>query len=622
MTTNKLGNGANANEGVEHIKALPEQTTNELRPQSAPPFQENAVVVLGGHHFNVNTQELDLTFVPYEAEGRLRMALRVAGTDFFQDIDDSQLNAAKDYWERKLPSESPQVYRGEYLAACLFFKAKQDPTFADELHKIAATETALLHWIQQFSLEHPDDRYEIGVHDADATLILSTLLSLEKTADLLRFGPTCRGIVHLFWAFYHNEEQKRTWENSAKSLHQLQTLFGGSWQGYANTMIVELNRAIKQFLTKQNLFFSPQDFAQAGDYLLEELKSGPDFTTSVEAMQLAQEFVQILDIRKKHREFEEDLRILKNTLSNQFALTLAWLIGCDTRIRPSYRHYYIEAVGVLLTGKRLERHVNSATTQVTLNGLRGDHPRLRNQTLPLLLDEFILRLQNFMDVDVPAFRAYQQVHRRLLDRERKHLNLQRFKPKILDSFAQNRLLTEVYLPLIADNLAKQIGTVNDEQDTDLMGLLLLISPPGHGKNTLLEYIAKKLGLAFVKIDCLHLESHVTELDPAAAPNNIAQQELEKLNLALEMGTNVMLHLANIQCSHPEFLQKFVPLADARRKIHGFWQGKKKIYNLQGKRFYLVMTGNISTESADIFEIPVMLAERADIYSLDKIVEWS
>ncbi len=33
-----------------------------------------------------------------------------------------------------------------------------------------------------------------------------------------------------------------------------------------------------------------------------------------------------------------------------------------------------------------------------------------------------------------------------------------------------------------------------------MGMLLLISPPGYGKTTLMEYVANRLGLTFMKIN--------------------------------------------------------------------------------------------------------------------------
>ena len=616
---NELGDNIKADDIEGQLKSARDQASRELRDKQEIFAEDGAVIILGKHRFSVNTQILELTLVVHEVDNRPKMAIHLSGTDFFQDLEDTQLNEAKAYWERHLVSESPNVYRSEYLAALLFFKAQQESAFAETLRKAALTENGLLTLIRQLTAEHYDEGYERGVHDVDAAMILEKLLSLDSSADLLRFGPICRGVVHLFWAFYDNKEQRQIWESSAKSLQQLQTLFGGGWQAFANTLIVELNRAIKQFLKKQSLSLPAPDLIQTGEYLLEELKSGPDFTTSMEAMRLAHDFKQVLEERDKRREFEEGLRTLRNTLSNQFALTLAWLSGYDTQVERSFRHYYVEAVGVLLTGTHLARHVNSATTEIKATGLLGQHPRIKERTLHLLLDEFILRLQHFMEIDVPAFRAYRQLRQQIVERERKQLRLQEFKPQALTSFVRNRLINEVYLPLIGDNFAKQMGTLGDEKRTDLMGMLLLISPPGYGKTTLMEYLAHRLGLIFVKINCPTLGHQVTAVDPAEAPNATARQELEKLNLALEMGNNVMLYLDDIQHSNPEFLQKFISMADAQRKIEGVWRGQSQTYDLRGKRFCLVMAGNPYTESGETFKIPDMLANRADIYNLGDVL---
>ena len=56
------------------------------------------------------------------------------------------------------------------------------------------------------------------------------------------------------------------------------------------------------------------------------------------------------------------------------------------------------------------------------------------------------------------------------------------------------------MPLIGDNLAKQIGAAGRSKRTDNMGMLLLVSPPG-GKTTLMEYIASRLNMIMVKINC-------------------------------------------------------------------------------------------------------------------------
>ena len=169
------------------------------------------------------------------------------------------------------------------------------------------------------------------------------------------------------------------------------------------------------------------------------------------------------------------------------------------------------------------------------------------------------------------------------------------------------------------NLAKQMGTVGDNKRTDLMGLLMMISPPGYGKTTLMEYVASRLGLIFMKINCPSLGHDVLSLDPQQAPNATARRELEKLNLALEMGNNVMLYLDDIQHTHAEFLQKFISLCDGTRRVEGVWKGEPKSYDMRGKKFCVVMAGNPYTESGETFKVPDMLANRADIYNLGDIL---
>jgi hypothetical protein len=189
----------------------------------------------------------------------------------------------------------------------------------------------------------------------------------------------------------------------------------------------------------------------------------------------------------------------------------------------------------------------------------------------------------------------------------------------MSSFVRNRLIDKVYLPLIGSNLAKQIGTAGEGKRTDLMGMLLLISPPGYGKTTLMEYIANRLGIIFMKINGPALGHSVISVDPTEAPNATAREELEKLNLAFEIGDNVMIYLDDIQHCNPEFLQKFISMADAQRKIEGVYKGKTKTYDFRGKKVCVIMAGNPYTESGEKFRIPDMLANRADIYNLGDIL---
>src|SRR5699024_2537797 len=146
----------------------------------------------------------------------------------------------------------------------------------------------------------------------------------------------------------------------------------------------------------------------------------------------------------------------------------------------------------------------------------------------------------------------------------------------------------------------------------------LISPPGYGKTTLMEYVAARLGLVLVKVNGPALGHGVTSLDPAEAPDATSRQEVEKISFALEMGSNTMLYLDDIQHTNPELLQKFISLCDGQRRMEGVWQGRTRTYDLRGKRFAVCMAGNPYTEQGKRCRITYMLANRADAYNLSDV----
>lgn len=266
-----------------------------------------------------------------------------------------------------------------------------------------------------------------------------------------------------------------------------------------------------------------------------------------------------------------------------------------------------------------ERSTSKVSLESQVNNLLGEHIRIHQQTLTFAVDDFLNRLHHHDTQVIPAYRRYLAMRSEILHDSKETLRLDEFMPRPLSSFVRNRLINESYLPLIGDNLAKQMGTVGEDKRTDLMGILMMISPPGYGKTTLMEYVANRLGLIFMKINCPSLGHDVTSLDPEKAPNATAREELNKINLAFEMGNNVMLYLDDIQHTHAEFLQKFISLGDGTRRIDGVWQGKTKTYDMRGKKFCVVMAGNPYTESGEAFKVPDMLANRADIYNLGDIM---
>ncbi|NOK04453.1 MULTISPECIES: DNA repair ATPase [Myxococcus] len=615
----ELQDSVRADEVMSRVKSAKQDALRALRDRQDLFADGDNVIKLGTYRFNVNTQPLDLTLLPRDGE----LYLQLTGTDYAQKVDDAELLKYRDLWDQHLVSESPAVYRSEYLAGCLLADAEDGKRgqSLDALHEALISGT-LLEKVRAYAADRFDEGYERGVHDADAVSILEKLLGLHQGAGLLRFAPVPRAWAALYWAFDADEAARTVFQRRARSLARLRTTFasGGSMAEVGEA----LGERIATFLTANGLAHSPAEPRQAGRYLVEELGAErPRFTTSGEAVALRDAFLHELDRHGTRSAFEDDLRGLEKDLGARLDLARVWLDGylAQREGGPGDSvHVALETAVLLLTGSKLDRETAGALTATEVSALLGNHSRIQDRKLPLRLDEFLARLGEFRQVRVPQYQAYRALLRDLLERERRKLRLEELTPKVLSSFVRNRLIDEVYLPLIGANLAKQLGAAGEGKRTDRMGMLLLMSPPGYGKTTLMEYVASRLGLTFVKVNGPALGHSVKSLDPAEAPNATSRQEVERINLSFEMGNNVMLYLDDIQHTDPELLQKFISLCDGQRRVEGVWNGRTRTYDLRGKKFCVVMAGNPYTETGERFRIPDMLANRADTYNLGDILD--
>ncbi|RSN03477.1 DNA repair ATPase [Nonomuraea sp. WAC 01424] len=592
-----LGDAVRAEELDGRVKAAQQEAGRALRDRLDLFSDGGETLRLGHHRFAVNTQPIDLTLVPHVERGgtgrdgeHVVMQFAITGTDYRAPVPASFADT-RPFWDQLLVSETPDMYRAEHLAVSLLASVRPGDPLAD--------------LVRQAAEQRYDEGYERGVHDHDATLILDALLRLHEDAGLLRYPPEARAAAQLFWAFGTDEVSRKTFATRAASLVRARVVFGRT--PALESLAAELGTLIAAFSTDQDA--GENVAGLAGEYLVEELGGSPaGFVTSKAARDLLDGFRQRLGPAGS-REFEGELAALP--LPERLQLARAW-IGAYQR-RPEVA----EAVAVHLCD--LPRHDSSAATEETVEGLLGAHPRIEDRRLRIRLDELLTRAHAFARERVPAYRAYQRRRNELVEQERHRLRLDEYKPKVMSAFVRNRLLDEVYLPLIGDNLAKQLGAAGAGKRTDQMGLLLLISPPGYGKTTLMEYVASRLGLVFVKVNGPALGHGVTSLDPADAPDATARQEVEKISFALETGNNTLLYLDDIQHTSPELLQKFISLCDAQRRIEGVWNGRTRTYDLRGKRFAVCMAGNPYTESGQRFRIPDMLANRADVWNLGDVL---
>ncbi|OIK27952.1 DNA repair ATPase [Streptomyces malaysiense] len=610
----ELGDSVRAEELDGRLKAARQEAARALRDRGDLYADDGRTLLLGGHRFAVNTQPLDLALVP-AADG---LALAVTGTDYRAPVTDPGFASTRPYWDRHLPSESPEVYRAEYLAARLL-------TAHGPAALAAADDLAGL--VRRAAQESYDEGYERGVHDHDATLILAALLPLYDAAGPLRHEPAARAGAQLFWTHGTTEAARAAWTRRAVSLARARDAFGPT--AALGDLVAELAAAIGRWARTEagGEPSAADDRADAGQgrwsaeaaaaYLFDELTGGTgpeDFVLGGVARALLDKFRQALAGSDYGRDLEglTELRARRQVVE-------AWLTAYATASGSDAAPGELaEAVAAELC-PALPRYDGDARLGTTVEGLLGAHPRVPGGRLELRLDEFLARTARHTAHDVPGFRAYQRRRGALLTGERERLRMDDHRPRVMPAFVRNRLVDEVYLPLIGDSLARQLGTTGAGKRTDTGGLLLLVSPPGYGKTTLMEYVADRLGLMLVKISGPALGHHVTSLDPADAPNATARREVEKINFALAAGNNTLLYLDDIQHTSPELLQKFIPLCDATRRVDGVWDGEPRTYDLRGKRFAVCMAGNPYTESGDRFRIPDMLANRADVWNLGDVL---
>ncbi|MFF4756138.1 DNA repair ATPase [Streptomyces sp. NPDC002514] len=581
----ELGDPVKAEELDGRLKSARQDALRALRDRAELYTDDGRTLRLGTHRFAVNTQPLDLTLVPH-GDG---LAFALTGTDYRSPVTDPDFTATRSYGDRPLPSESPEVYRAEYLAARLL--AEHGPA--------ALADADLPALVRQAAEAAYDEGYERGVHDHDAVLVLTVLLRLHEDAGPLRHEPAARAAAQLYWAHDTTAGEREVWTRRAVSLARARNTFGPA------PAIAGLKQELAEAIGAED----------AAAYLFEELTTGPEgFVISGGTRTLLDTFRRTAGTSA----YDDDLAALGD-LAARRQLVEAWLTSYTAATGTGVLAGDLaEAVAAELC-PGLTRYDSHAPLTGTVEGLLGAHPRITDRTLSLRIDEFLARTHAFRTHDVPGHRAHQRRRTELAAAEHARLRLDEYRPRTMSAFVRGRLIDEVYLPLIGDSLAKQLGTTGASKRTDTGGLLLLVSPPGYGKTTLMEYVADRLGLLLVRVDGPALGPAVTSLDPAEAPNATARQEVEKINFALAAGNNTLLYLDDIQHTSPELLQKFIPLCDATRRVEGVRDGRPHTHDLRGKRFAVCMAGNPYTESGERFRVPDMLANRADVWNLGDVL---
>jgi hypothetical protein len=611
-----LDDAVRVEEIQSRLKTTREEVIRQLKDRQELYDDGGETIRLGKHKFAVNNQPLDLTTVIREGE----LCLHLTGTQFFEPLYDVDLVAARDLWQQELISENAQVYRGEFLAIDLFeqitrMAANARPTSIDAA------------WVQKQIANRFSEGYAKGVHDHDGALILNALVKIDSGLGLLRHPPSVRAAAALWWQRLLSKAQRNSLVSWIGGFAHLAKAFPGArpaqdFRARIAELVLDPTSSWNGWLKAFPTVTAPS----IAHYLFDMLVSSPaTLAYSGAAMTLFDAFNASINQTDRKSWVTDTMKANDARPIEAFVLARNWAEAfieskatAPDSIDPAVG-YVDELALLIMQGGLLDGQRLDAVAAVQVTGLTGSHARIVSGSLNVHFHDLTARLNAYCDDVVKRFVKFGEAKQRVLEAARRGMRLDEFKPKVLTSFVRNRLIDEVYLPMIGDNLAKQMGTSGEGKRTDRMGLLLLISPPGYGKTTLMEYVANRLGVVFMKINGPAIGHGVTSLDPAEAPNAAAREEVERLNLALEMGDNMMLYLDDIQHTNPELLQKFISLCDATRKIEGVRNGKTRTFDLRGRRVAVVMAGNPYTESGERFQIPDMLSNRADVYNLGEII---
>ena len=592
----ELGDVSKAENLENSLKTSLEDALRILKDKTELFADGENIISLGSYKFAVNKQALDLTVVRRED----KLFYHLTGTNFYHELKDADIIKYRPIWEQEVVSENKQVYRAEYLAYLAFQESRNAKNFD-------AKEFIARRVEQSYS-----ESYMKGVHDYDAFQIYESLVNMTGQLGVLSFRPQIRVASQLFWHSIAKDEKDLLRGLIVSANNVLKAFPGSQNYNYVTSRIQDMFLEWNQYFDTEKIRPNLVSF-----YLFSEFADNPAFTVSEQAKELEKEFLSYLKENKLWESFDADVSDDSFSTVERYYLVRNWL-SSFIDLSEKLKKYRGEAACILLL-KEHSFELRRSTDIIEIEDLRGTHSVIENNIYKVDYHRLVQKLAIFTRVDVPVFNEFTKLKETLIQNFKKSLKVNELKPRVLTSFVRNKLINEIYLPLIGANLSKQLGVAGDNKRTARMGMLLLLSPPGYGKTTLMEYLANIMGLNFVKINGPTIGHSITSIDPSEAKTSGAREELKKINLSFEMADNVMLYLDDIQHCSSEFLQKFISLADGQRKMDGIFEGESKTYDLRGKRFCVIMAGNPYTESGEKFQIPDMLANRADVYNLGDVI---
>jgi hypothetical protein len=469
-----IGDTVKSDDLQTRLKTLQDDAVRQFKDRKELFSDGGNVLKFGRHRFSVNTQELELSIVLHEGAP----CFHLSGTAFFEPVESEEFLATRDVWEQQVISENSRVYRAEWLAWQMLEQGvvSEEPTLA-EVHEFMAPRYA--------------EGYTKGVHDEDALRILGTILPAHRALGLLRSGPRVRSLAMLFWEI-HRVTAEGARLGALVATHGSMRRFFSAPDAEIHPLRSALERALLEFVQRSHaaaLLVTMSDSkpeSMAGDaaaYLFEQLAAGGPIPVSAEAAAWTDGFKLALNTRGAASEFAKSIESLAEDPEQRFLVIFDWMSGhlraTDGQPQSPYRTpqlaWLAESAAHWVRGGIEQLGVVEVSSSIRAEGLRGQHAAIADGGI-YETDYHAVRnrLTRFARHDVPAFEASARLKQRLIENRRAQIRLDEFKAKVMSAFVRNRLINDVYLPIIGENLAKQIGTVGGDTRTDRSGLFLLV----------------------------------------------------------------------------------------------------------------------------------------------------
>lgn len=620
-----MGDSVLAGTYSQKLKMLRSEAITATRDRAELFEKGGSVIKLGKHRFSVNSRTPEFNIV--ESNG-VPTAI-VASTGFKQEVVDERLAAMSDYYGMSVPTESESLYRGAYLAYLVIRHIKDSKLdssgYVDEMvnqWRFDRTD-AMDGLFDEVMKSNYDGGFVRGVHDVDAKRIFQAVYPMLGSGDsgvfsvsetrqnalMLAKGMTGDGMVSILVDGLRDASKLMSIqvakESGMATLSAIEAV-KSAWKVAALGNSSVGNLVIGETGSEELMRNCPNEdqFAAIAEYLLACYREG------VVRLVLPKEVGEVVDYVIES--IPENLR--SNVNFDTFAALVAHKFPSLSTELISEGFSALKLVGA----HKVELAFEDKNSQFMVDGLVGEHKSLSSGVLSGDIEQFVNACAEHFEVHAPKFLELVKLRQEISREMQNQLRLEELKPKPMAGFVRNELIKKCYLPMVGDSLASQIGTLGSNKAGQSGGLLLM-SPPGYGKTTLLEYLSNAMGMLFVKVNGPAIGHNVTSIIPDEADSAAAKSELEKLNFALEMGDNVLVVIDDIQHLHPEFLQKFISLCDGTRRIEGQWNGVTKTYDMKGKRFAIAMAGNPYTEQGEAFKVPDMLSNRMSSYNLGDVM---